>query len=592
MRTVVKTPSGRTAAASPARQPAAQTGTGLTAPSSPLWIALHLPALSLESWAATRGPGQADQPLALLHDQQIVHADALALARGVRPGMTRATALALAPDLLLAAADAQRDAQALRAVVHVALAFSPAVAWATPAGLRAQGAYRDAQPQASPALVGVRLEVQASLRYFGGLAKLLHRLRAALAPLGHRVQIASAPTALGAALLASGCGGWGARGNGNAGDVGDVGVLCASTDSAASAVSADPVDLGNAGNAGNAGDVGNAGVLRASTDLANLASGPPITGPNTGPEPGRWPALQTLLDAVPLTALSAGRDHGPALHGMGLHTLADLRGLPRAGLARRFGPALLDEIDRARGHVPEAHVWLTLPPRFASRIELLCRADTSAQVLAGAQLLLARLLAWADASRARVAGFSLLMHHEPRRRRDAGMPTHSTLDIALAEPMADAKHLHSLLAEHLGRLPLAAPALELSLHCAHLVAGTAPSGELFASRSSEREGLSRLVERLQARLGAAQVQSLAPVADHRPECGTRWQPADPARLGAAAAAPAGVHAATPAATSATKSATKLATTPAATPAATPSATSTGDSPAESPVRRRGRPPMA
>ena len=275
---------------------------------------------------------------------------------------------------------------------------------------------------------------------------------------------------------------------------------------------------------------------------------------------------------MPLTALSAGRDHGPALHGMGLHTLADLRGLPRAGLARRFGPALLDEIDRARGHVPEAHVWLTLPPRFASRIELLCRADTSAQVLAGAQLLLARLLAWADASRARVAGFSLLMHHEPRRRRDAGMPTHSTLDIALAEPMADAKHLHSLLAEHLGRLPLAAPALELSLHCAHLVAGTAPNGELFASRSSEREGLSRLVERLQARLGAAQVQSLAPVADHRPECGTRWQPADPARLGAAAAAPAGVHAATPAATSATKPAATSATKPAAKPAATPATT--------------------
>ena len=30
-----------------------------------LWIALHLPALSLESWAATRGPDQAGLPLAL-----------------------------------------------------------------------------------------------------------------------------------------------------------------------------------------------------------------------------------------------------------------------------------------------------------------------------------------------------------------------------------------------------------------------------------------------------------------------------------------------------------------------------------------------
>jgi signal transduction histidine kinase len=79
-------------------------------------------------------------------------------------------------------------------------------------------------------------------------------------------------------------------------------------------------------------------------------------------------------------------------------------------------------------------------------------------------------------------------------------------------------------------LPLAAPALELSLHCAQWCAGEPPNRELFASQASEREGLARLVERLQARLGPAQVQSLAAVPDHRPECGTRWQSADPARL--------------------------------------------------------------
>ena len=44
--------------------------------------------------------------------------------------------------------------------------------------------------------------MQASLRYFGGLPSLLRQLRAALAPLGHALQIASAPTAQGATLLA------------------------------------------------------------------------------------------------------------------------------------------------------------------------------------------------------------------------------------------------------------------------------------------------------------------------------------------------------------------------------------------------------
>jgi len=428
-----------------------------------LWLALHLPALSLESWAATRGPDSAGRPLALLHEHRVLSADALALARGVRPGMKRATALALAPDLLWSAADARRDAQALRAVADVALGFSPSVSWATPADWRDTGA----NPAAGPALVGVRLEVQSCLRYFGGLPRLLDRLRQALAVLGHQVHIASAPTALGAALLAA----W----------------------------QGDP-------------------ACRADWAL--------------GPHSTHLGALQPLLDTVPLALLGPGPEPLQALQGMGLHTLGDLRQLPRAGLARRFGPTLLTAVDRARGDAPEAHDWLSLPACFASRIELMARADTSAQVLAGAQVLLARLVAWAGARQARIVRFTLVMHHEPRHRQDPGLPDHTELPITPAEPAADANHLHSLLAERLGRLPMAAPALELSLHCTQLVAGAAPNSELFPSRASEREGLARLVERLQARLGAGQVQRLAPVADHRPEYSTRWLPADPARLGA------------------------------------------------------------
>ena len=41
-----------------------------------------------------------------------------------------------------------------------------------------------------------------------------------------------------------------------------------------------------------------------------------------------------------------------------------------------------------------------------------------------------------------------------------------------------------------------------------IVKRAAPNGELFATRQSEDEGLTRLIERLQARLGAGQVQRL------------------------------------------------------------------------------------
>ncbi len=432
-----------------------------------LWVALHLPLLSLESWqACAAGVAPDDRPGVLIAEHRVQHADAAALARGVRVGMQRATALALAPELRLGQADAQRDARALRAVAHVALGFSPSVAW-LPA----------ATADDPPALVGVRLEVQSCLRYWGGLPALLVRLQAALAPLGHQLRLACAPTALGAALLA----GWhdGERDGGYDG----------------------------------------------------LAQGPHVQGRE---------ALQPLLDRLPLALLVADANRLQALTGMGLQRLADLRRLPRDGLARRFGPSLLARIDQARGHAPEAQAWLTLPPRFASRLELLHRADTSVQVLAGAQVLLARLVAWAQASQGCVARCTLVLHHGPRHRsRDDNsptVPTETPLQIAPAQPSADAGHLYHLLAERLGHLPLPAPVLDLSLHCDERVAAAPPNAELFgaqfASPDSQRAGLARLVERLQARLGAEQVQGLAPVADYRPERSTRWATADPARLGA------------------------------------------------------------
>ena len=87
--------------------------------------------------------------------QRIVAANASAHALGVKPGLKRATALALAPQLVLGRADRERDGRALEPVAHAALAFTPTVV--VPPAKRA-----DAAPHT------VLLEVAASLRYFGG----------------------------------------------------------------------------------------------------------------------------------------------------------------------------------------------------------------------------------------------------------------------------------------------------------------------------------------------------------------------------------------------------------------------------------------
>ena len=135
-----------------------------------LWVALHLPLLSLESFAATLAPSarpapSRDRPV---DEHRISAANAAAQAQGVKPGLKRATALALAPRITLGQADPARDAEAMLPLAHAALAFTPQVSL---------------QPASEPGAAAdtVLLEVQASLRYFGGIDRLLQRLQQASA---------------------------------------------------------------------------------------------------------------------------------------------------------------------------------------------------------------------------------------------------------------------------------------------------------------------------------------------------------------------------------------------------------------------------
>lgn len=410
-----------------------------------LWIGIHLPALSLESFIATLAPAppppagdrvidhldeiDAVGPVALLERHRIVAANDAARECGVRPGQKRATALALAPHARLGEADSARDAAALMAVAHVALGFTPAVSFGGDHVVLA--------------------EVQASLRYFGGLSRLLARLRAGLAPLGHAVRLACAPTAQGAEWMAVG---------------------------------------------GDTADAAPAGTQ------------------------APWRAR---VGAVPVARMAAAAPHLAALESLGLGTVAHLWKQPRAGLVRRFGAALLADIDRALGDLADPRTALRPAPTFDSRLELFMRADDSAALLTGAAVLLNRLTAWALAHHGLVGGFELHLHHESRRKMlDDPASRITVLDIGLGEPVSDTAHLHSLLRERLQRLPLAASVIELSLRCHAITPGAPPNAELFPSAASVGEGWHRLLERFEARLGAHNIQRLQPVADHRPERAT------------------------------------------------------------------------
>ncbi|HEY2190359.1 MAG TPA: DNA polymerase Y family protein, partial [Caldimonas sp.] len=401
-----------------------------------LWVALHLPMLSLESFAATlvdEDARSAGGAIALVDEHCISAVNAVALAQGVKPRLKRSTALALAPRIVLGQADPVRDAEAMLPVAHAAHAFTPQVSL---------------QPPTEPGRAAdtVLLEVQASLRYFGGIDRLLQCLLASVEPLGHALRVAMAVTAQGAAVLAR----------------------------------VDP---------------------------------PPLC-----------PTLEATRQAMsraPVWLLGPGRAHWEALQGMGLRQVGDLLGLPRAGLARRFGETLLAELDAAFGRRADPREPIVPARMFESRLELFARADSSEQVLHGASILLARLVAWLAAQHAFVRRFRLLMHHETRWQQGDRTPQATALEIALTEPSRDSAHLLVLLRERLAQLQLPTPTLELALQAEDIVKRAPPNSELFPTRQSEDAGLTRLIERLQARLGVEQVQRLAAVEDHRPERASR-----------------------------------------------------------------------
>jgi protein ImuB len=81
-------------------------------------------------------------------------------------------------------------------------------------------------------------------------------------------------------------------------------------------------------------------------------------------------ALRTALARLPLAALVPEPRSLALLQGLGLNRIGDLLRLPRAGLARRLGPALPACLDRALGRIPDPRPDYRPPTRFAARLAL------------------------------------------------------------------------------------------------------------------------------------------------------------------------------------------------------------------------------
>jgi protein ImuB len=144
-----------------------------------LWIAVHLPLLSLEVFH----PNWSDEVSSVvLEHTRVMAASQCACEAGVRIGMRRGGVLALLPKALMHERSFDREAQTLFGAAIALLQYTPQASFAEEST--------------------ILLDIGASLSLFGGIRALCRRVRATVRQLGLSVVISCAPTANGAALLA------------------------------------------------------------------------------------------------------------------------------------------------------------------------------------------------------------------------------------------------------------------------------------------------------------------------------------------------------------------------------------------------------
>ena len=229
-------------------------------------------------------------------------------------------------------------------------------------------------------------------------------------------------------------------------------------------------------------------------------------------------AMVRRMDRLPCSLLPPARPYLGWLEGIGCMTLGEMRCLPRPGLQRRCGRALIDMLDDAHGGRPELHTWLQAPASFRARLELFDRVENAEALLFGAHRLLLQLTGWLSAHQLAVERIRLLLEHE--RGKVARPPT--AIEIVLAEPTWRDAHLLRLLKERLAKQVLEAPVIGLCLEAPQVQPMAPPSDSLFPEPGGSKEDWQRLLELLSARLGPENVLQAAPRADYRPEHANAW----------------------------------------------------------------------
>jgi protein ImuB len=223
-------------------------------------------------------------------------------------------------------------------------------------------------------------------------------------------------------------------------------------------------------------------------------------------------ALAGRLAALPLACTGWDAPRLERLRAIGVTRLGELLRLPRAGLARRFGPALIAELDAALARVSAPRRAFVPLERFAARRDFEVEIEETSRLAAALAPLVERCARFLRARRAGVQRLQLRLWHR------AAPVTRVT--VGFAGVTGDPRRLRRVLEERLSRLALAAPVRAAALVSGALESLSGGTDDAFGG-AAEPVAAPPLIERLRARLGEHAVYGVAAIAEHRPEGASR-----------------------------------------------------------------------
>jgi protein ImuB len=220
-------------------------------------------------------------------------------------------------------------------------------------------------------------------------------------------------------------------------------------------------------------------------------------------------ALRMALASLPIHTLDVEPHIINTLHDIGWRYLGDVLTIPADQLARRFGPALTQYLQRLTGEQPDVRELWHAPSAYQRRVDFADAVHTAEALLFPLRRMTFELQGYLRARDTALQQLTLTLHH---RRRHA-----TQLQLHTATPQRDAAHLLLLLREHLERTPLPQPVEALSLAAQQFISMRDAQMELFNTTSQHQQRWAELLDKLSARLGDQAIKRLGLCNDHRPE---------------------------------------------------------------------------